>query len=171
MTHWLRATSLAAAVALCALTAAPAATQQATPHSYQNVISANPFGLLLELFNAEYERAVGASTTVGIGGSTASGEDWEGNPERYLNADAFFRYYPSGAVFEGWSFGGKLGVTSVEGGSYLGYGFDVNHSWLLGANNNFYVGLGFGLKRLIGAEDHMLDVVPTIRVVNIGWAF
>ncbi len=49
----------------------------------------------------------------------------------------------------------------------------MNRSWLLGAANGFYVGVGFGLKRLLGASDEAFDLrfIPTIRLVNIGFAF
>lgn len=147
--------------------ASPVAAQQAAPH--QQVISANPFGLLLEVFNAEYERVITPYSTAGVGGSYIGGGE-----EEYLNADAFWRYYPQGRPLQGWAFGGKLGLTNVpDFGTYLGYGFDLNHSWLLGAQDNFYVGVGFGLKRLIGAGDENfgLEIIPTIRLVNIGIAF
>jgi hypothetical protein len=78
------------------------------------------------------------------------------------------------APLEGWAFGAKAGITNVaDSGSFFGVGFDANHSWLLGENENFYVGVGFGLKRLFGAgeEDFDLEIIPTIRVVNIGIAF
>jgi hypothetical protein len=166
---------LALAVALAAMTATPAQAQE--PQPYKNVISANPFGLLLELFNAEYERVVSESSTVGIGGSTFSidDDDISGVDERYVNADVFFRYYPSGRPLDGWAFGAKVGVTSVtDAGTYAGFGFDVNRSWLLGKRDNFYVGVGFGLKRLVGvddAEDVDLAFIPTFRIINVGFAF
>jgi hypothetical protein len=148
----------------------PLAAQEA---GYQNAISANPFGLLLEFFNAEYERAVSQSSTLGIGGSTASFENEDSmEDQRYFNADVFFRYYPSGNVFEGWNFGVKGGVTNLDSGAYPGFGFDVNRTWLLGASGNFYVSLGFGLKRLVGdVPDGEIDVIPTFRIVNVGFAF
>ena len=167
-----------AIVAGVAFTATPAAAQEATP--YKNVISANPFGLLLELFNAELERVVGESSTVGIGGSyygAGETEDEFGTPtgdEEYANVDVFYRFYPQGRPLDGWAFGAKAGMTKVvDQGTYFGYGFDVNRSWLLGKKNNFYVGVGFGLKKLVGTsdEDFDLEYIPTFRIVNIGWAF
>ncbi|TVP47819.1 MAG: hypothetical protein EA350_04265 [Gemmatimonadales bacterium] len=148
--------------------ASPAAAQSAQGHPYQQVISANPFGLLLELFNAEYERIVTESSTAGIGGSTFSRSD-----DRYVNVDAFWRFYPSGVPLDGWAFGSKVGLTSVtDEGTYFGFGFDVNRSWLMGAQDNFYVGLGFGLKRIIGSPDEVsLKFIPTFRIVNVGFAF
>lgn len=157
---------LAALALLVASPAAPAEAQQAP--RYQNVISANPFGLLLEFFNAEYERVATQSTTVGFGGSFVDLSD-----ENYLNLDIFWRYYPSGHPVDGWAFGAKTGMTRVDDGTYFGFGFDVNRSWLMGANENFYVGVGFGLKRLLGTGNADFDArfIPTIRVVNVGFAF
>jgi hypothetical protein len=153
--------------ALLGLSAAPIAAQTADARPTQ-VISANPFGLLLELFNAEYERAIGGSATAGIGGSFMGRDDAD-----YLNLDAFWRFYPQGTPFDGWAFGAKVGVTQVASSSNLGFGFDVNRSWLLGANENFYVGLGFGLKRIFASDDAAFDLryIPTFRIVNIGFAF
>ena len=163
-------------VAGTALTATPALAQEAT--TYNQAISANPFGLLLELFNAEYERVVGESSTIGLGGSYFNYDDdddvlSEGEDD-YLNADVFYRYYPQGRPLDGWAFGGKVGLTKVSGsGTYFGYGFDVNRSWLLGKKNNFYVGVGFGLKKLVGTDEEEFDLeyIPTFRIVNVGWAF
>jgi hypothetical protein len=170
----------AAPIALMALLIglAPPAGAQETAAPRRQVISANPFGLILELFNAEYERAINASATLGFGGSYASfddaciGCDPENDDQRYLNADAFFRYYPQGNVLEGWAFGVKAGITRFDSGTYPGFGFDLNRSWLLGRTDAFYVGLGFGLKRLLGdvGEDE-LEIIPTFRIVNIGFAF
>ena len=158
-------------------TAVPVAAQAAT---YENVISANPFGILLEFFNAEYERAMTASSTWGLGGSYGEGEDENElgvtTESTWVNGDLFFRYYPSGRHFEGWNFGVKAGLThqetDIESGTNFGIGFDANRSWLLGASNNFYVGLGFGLKRLFGdIPEDGIEVVPTLRIVNVGFAF
>jgi hypothetical protein len=162
---------VAAVIVVCAL-AAPVRAQEAQPPR-QQVISANPFGLLLEFFNAEYERAVSESATMGIGGSYASYDDdlTEGD-DSYLNTDVFVRYYPQGRVFDGWNFGAKAGLTRLDSGTYPGFGFDANRSWLLGRDENFYVGIGFGLKRLIGdVGPGEIDVIPTIRIVNVGFRF
>ena len=136
----------------------------------QQVISANPFGLLLGLFNAEYERKVSASTTAGVGGSSFLSDD----DDDYINADVFYRYYPSGRLFEGFAFGVKMGVTKAfDEGTFFGVGFDTNWSWLMGRNDNFYVGVGVGLKRLFGTSESDFDpkFIPTVRIVTIGFAF
>ncbi|HUG39229.1 MAG TPA: hypothetical protein VMM12_02030 [Longimicrobiales bacterium] len=180
--HWnVRPVLAAGLVSLLAAWAAPAQAQD-SGHGYRQVLSANPFGLLLKFFNAEYERALTESTTIGIGGSFGTNEDvdeFTGETEEstWFNGDVFWRFYPSGSHFEGWNFGVKAGLTHQEGwsqepGTNFGLGFDANRSWLLGKNNNFYVGVGFGLKRLFGeVPDGGLEIVPTIRVVNVGFAF
>ena len=162
-----------AAVAAAVLVTASAAPAQAQAPVRKNVISANPFGLLLELFNGEYERVVSESATAGVGGSFFTNEDID-----YVNADAFFRFYPQADPLDGWAFGAKAGITKIDDvGSYFGFGFDVNRSWLLGRNDNFYVGVGLGLKRLVGVsdednpDDDLLVFIPTIRLINVGIAF
>jgi hypothetical protein len=156
---------LAALLIVCS-TPETGAAQDSNPT--RQVISANPFGLLLELFNAEYERTASPSSTMGFGGSFLSIDD-----QTYVNFDGFWRYYPQGTPFDGWAFGAKLGVTRVDEGTYPGYGFDANRSWLMGESKNFYVGVGFGLKRLIGTGDASFDTIfiPTFRIVNLGFTF
>jgi hypothetical protein len=143
--------------------AQPASAQ--TPAQHQQVVSANPFGLLAEFFNAEYERRVSSSATAGAGGSTINADH-----DRYVNADVFLRYYPRGRAMQGLAVGMKMGVTEVDSQRFFGFGFDVNQSWLMGNSQKFYIGWGFGLKRLVGAEDYN-QFIPTIRLVNIGVAF
>ena len=136
------------------------------PPTRQQVISANPFGLLVEFFNVEFERKVSRSTTAGVGGSyfTQDGDD-------YVNADLFYRYYPAGRPFDGWAFGVKAGLTEADGGAHFGVGFDINWSWLPGNQDRFYLGAGFGLKRLFGTGDADVTLIPTIRIINVGVAF
>jgi hypothetical protein len=175
----------------------PAGTPSSATTTSQ-VISANPFGLLIELFNSEYEIRGGDHVTFGAGASTAtvttydySGPtppasrtiDLNGAPfiaatsyaverrERYVNSDVFVRYYPGGKAFHGYSLGVKAGLTRIPNhGSFLGVGFDANQSWML--NDHFYLGLGGGLKRLLGADERMfaLKFIPTLRR-NLGVGF
>lgn len=154
-----------AALVVLLLAGARAAAGQAAPPT--QVLSANPFGIMLEFFNAEYEHVAGESFTVGVGGSTFTHDH-----DTYLNADLFWRFYPDREpkAFEGWSFGLKTGVTHIDAKTYFGAGFDVDRSWRLGKNENFYVGVGGGLKRLMG-NGAGLKIIPTIRLVNIGYAF
>ena len=198
--------ALALTVLICGLSSLPLVAQQQEGFQPRNVISANPIGLLANIFNAEYERVISPTSTIGFGGSTSSFEDYLDEPTseyatiRYINSDVFYRFYPGSrrtrtyAAPIGWAFGMKAGLTSVDGagigdGTYFGYGFDFNRSWVLGPNDNFYVGLGFGLKRLFGiprvdsdyggrvsALDGKLpfggdDLYSTVRVVNVGFIF
>jgi hypothetical protein len=156
-----------------------AGAQPTGPLAAQNVVSANPFGMLFELFNAELERRVSPTTTLGVGGSTATVETYDYDSqwntttreERYVNADVFVRYYPKGRALNGRSFGLKAGLTTVPNqGTFFGFGFDVNRSWML--NEHFYFGTGLGLKRLVGTDDADFDLkyIPTLRL-NLGVGF
>ncbi len=164
---------LASATLLIALAPTALQAQATLVPARPNVVSANPFGLLLDVFNAEYERAINNSFTAGIGGSSWPfdyDEDMDGEPDdtNLFNVDVFGRFYPSGVAFDGWAFGAKVGYTERLG---VGIGFDVNRSWLLGSNENFYVGIGLGLKRILDSDGEDLKFFPTIRLINVGFAF
>ena len=178
------------AILIFGLSGLPLAAQQREEFQPRNVISANPFGLLLDLFNAEYERVISPTTTIGFGGSTFKDDSWTNEPEprvetdQYVNFDVFWRFYPGSNRTRtynapvGWAFGAKMGITAVDGGTYFGYGFDLNRSFVLGPDDNFYVGLGFGLKRLLGApQDEAgestlgVSLIPTLRIANVGFIF
>ncbi|BCS32066.1 hypothetical protein TBR22_A12710 [Luteitalea sp. TBR-22] len=137
--------------------------------SPSQVISGNPFGFLVNLVNAEYERRAGPGVTVGVGGSRG---DWGAmNGRAYVNGDVFVRYYPGGQAFKGRSFGVKAGMTQFpgDGGSYFGIGVDANQTWML--NPHFAFSTGFGLKRLIGMERNEGPLfIPTLRI-NLGIGF
>jgi len=178
----MRSVVAAASVVILFVFAASAAVAQADVQpkvlAPRQQISANPFGLLLKSFNAEFERAIGETLTFAIGGSS-----WAVDDDSYLNGDLILRFYPQGVPLRGFSVGVKAGITryDTEGSSfepaltenYFGVGFDVGHSWLLGRNDNFYIGVGLGLKRLFGVgEEYLgLEYYPTIRILNIGFAF
>lgn len=141
------------------------------PH--EQILSANPFLLLWEWANVEYERKVSPTGSVGIAGSTVSFDDGDAN---YKSLNGFYRYYPSGAL-EGFYLGGRLGIhqgsEDDDDGHVYGFGIDIGYAWLLGDNDNFYIGLGIGATRFFGGD---LDtdervVLPSIRLVNIGVAF
>lgn len=59
-----------------------------------------------------------------------------------------------------------------------------DRNWLLGKNDNFYLGVGSRLKRLVGIGDEekandllksiptlRMKSIPTLRIVNVGIAF
>jgi hypothetical protein len=143
------------------------------PVVHDQVISANPLLLLFEWFNAEYERKLNNTTTAGFSGGWISLDDGD---DDYVNLTGFVRYYPQGAALTGFYLGGKFGIHRVEStdedGTALGFGIDIGYSWLLGINRSFYVGIGIGATRLFASdlEDASLTV-PSLRLVNIGFAF
>ena len=157
-----------------AVEAQQAGTKPPVPHDH--VLSANPFLLLFEWANAEYEHKISPTGTVGLAGSWISLDEGD---EDYRSLNAFYRYYPQGAALTGFYFGGHGGVHHVsdvdvddDDVTVFGLGIDVGYSWLLGANRNFYIGLGIGATRLFGGDlDDGSATIPTIRLLNLGWAF
>lgn len=156
------------------LTPGPTKAQETgtkTPVAHNQVISANPFLLLWEWGNIEFERKVSPKTTVGAAGSIFSVDD-----VTYKSLNGLLRYYPQGAALAGFSLGGRLGIHNgsedKEEGHTYGFGVDIGYSWLLGVDRNFYIGMGFGLTRFFGGdleEDRV--VLPSIRLINLGFAF
>ena len=138
---------------------------------HKNVISANPFLLLAEWFNGEFEHKMSTESTMGLRASTIKIDD-----VRYLNARAFYRYYPSGALNK-FYLGIDAGVTTVddvndESHAVGGAGFELGYNWLLGARRKLYVSLGAGADRLFGSDlEDFTVVIPTVRVLNVGIAF
>ncbi len=155
-----------------AVEAQEAGTREPVPHD--QVLSANPFLILFEWANLEFEQKVSSTGTVGVAGSWISFDEGD---EEYRSLNGFYRYYPQGAALTGFYFGGHLGLHHVseiddEDVTVFGLGIDVGYNWLLGANRNFYIGLGIGATRLFGGDlDDGSATIPTIRLLNIGWAF
>ncbi len=138
--------------------------------------------------NIEYERVVAPSHTLGLSASYA---DFEDGDESYTSGSIFYRYYPAGIAPEGFFFGGRFGMTSVEStvteltetleevettstGSAFGFGIDIGYTWLIGAPKRMALSLGIGAIRYFGGDLEDLDAsttLPTIRLVNVGLAF
>jgi hypothetical protein len=137
-----------------------------------DVLSANPFLLISEWFNAEWEHGLTSTSTAGARVSRLD----LGDPDAtYSSVRGFWRYYPDGA-FEKFFFGFDGGVTSLqESGdrhTVLGAGFELGYNWLLGARRNFYVSLGAGADRLFAGDlGDASAVIPTVRLVNVGIGF
>lgn len=164
---------LAGAPFLLASRAAAQEVREPVPH--QQVISANPFLLLFEWFNVEWERKLGASTTLALGGSLVSLDDGD---HQYRSVSAALRYYPQNAALSGFYVGPRIGVFDVEidpddSETVFGLGFELGYQWLLGAERRFSLSMGLGVTRLFGGEldDEVEVTIPSIRLVNIGWAF
>jgi hypothetical protein len=148
---------------------APEGTKPVVPH--EQVLSANPFGLMLRWWNVEFERKLSPSSTWGVSTSflTLEGSD-------FASLNALYRYYPQGAALNGFFLGGRMGLYHVsdEGasGEALGLGFEIGYTWLLGARRNVALSLGAGLSRIVAGD--VMDgpsVLPTIRLLNVGVAF
>jgi len=180
MKGYLLCTVAVLVVALIALGTSPAAG-----YERKVVVSTNPFLDMYAWFNGEVELAVSPNATIGVAGNyiTFGDIDDEDDEENFTNVGVLFRYYPREA-FGGFYFGirgGYYGVTKTdwqteeeETASAFGLGFDLGYSWVLGANERFYVGLGAGMMRLFGGDLEDLDVsvnLPIIRIINVGLAF
>jgi hypothetical protein len=167
--------AIASAALLALLAPATTAAQEGTraPVTHQQVVSTNPFGLMFEWFNAEYERKATRSSTWGLSGSLFS---LDGGDVDYANGAFFFRYYPQGAALTGFYVGGRAGIHRAsadrESAVFYGLGFEIGYNWLLGASRKFSVGIGVGATRLFGNDlDGVSLTIPTVRLVNIGVAF
>jgi hypothetical protein len=158
--------TLAGSRAASAQTAAPDTVGAPT-----QVISVNPFTLMFKWFNAEYERKLTPNATWGASGSFFSIDGFD-----YQNANAIVRYYPREAL-AGFFVGGRFGVYHAsdvrdDDGTALGAGFELGYTWLPGRTKNVAVSIGAGVNRLFGGDLHGASVaVPSVRLVNVGFAF
>ena len=82
-------------------------TNAGASSDHHQVISGNPFGvLLLGWFNAEYERKVTKTVALGLSGS---GFPWtEGGG--FYSVTTALKYYPGGTLFKGFYVAPKLGL-------------------------------------------------------------
>jgi len=139
------------------------------PVANMQVISANPFLLMAEYVNVEFERKHTETRTFGVSGSRFGSNDVD-----YRNLQAFYRYYPQGASLTGFYIGGRAGVHRVsadgEARHAFGLGLELGYGWLLGSKRNFAISIGAGATRL-WAADLGSTVIPTLRLVNVGWSF
>ena len=163
------------------------ATVQAGPTiaKPRSVLSTQPLSIILSVYNAEFERALGNTTTIGVTASYWSPDFNDDDDFSYVSGDLKFRYYPGAKPLEGFSFGGSVGATRVsEDDSFTGethtatgpsIGTYLDYGWLLGPTNRFYVGLGFGAKAVFvdDADFEGSDVTlryPTARI-SVGFGF
>ena len=174
--------SLVASTLAVMLAASPAHAQNA-PHGKQQVISIQPLSAMLTVYAGELERVLSPSLSLGAGATYWDAGENDGEAT-YLSGDLKLRYYPSGNALHGFSFGGSVGMTRVEGEDDVeGTPFEVTgptigtmfeYSWLLNQQRSFYMGIGAGVKALFIDEDDVDDDValryPTVRF-SVGWAF
>jgi hypothetical protein len=178
---------IAAVAAAALVSAAPARAQTDTVPAHQQVISANPLGLLFGYYNAEYERAINSTVTAGVAGAYFSPDN-----DALATIEAKVRYYPQARPFAGFSIGGSLGygqLTDEEDfdefitdsqqqddgmtSSAFIVGIELNYNWLVGRDRRFFIGSGIGARRLLGSdvESDIPVVIPSIRLVNVGFTF
>jgi len=97
-----------AAVLLLSRASSQEDTRPAAP--VRDVVSANPFLLISEWFNAEWEHRLSPTTTAGVRVSRVD----LGDPDvSYFSGRGFWRYYPNGA-YEEFFFGFDAGVTGLD---------------------------------------------------------
>ena len=167
MVRW---TALALALSASPAFAQAEGTRNPVPHD--QIISANPFLLIFEWFNVEYERKVGPSSTAGVAASFASVDN-----DDFANLGVFWRYYPQEAALVGFFVGPRAAFYRVsdndDTGSALGLGFELGYTWLMGSDRNFAISIGLGATRLFGGDlgEDVSVTLPTVRLVNLGWAF
>jgi hypothetical protein len=169
-------------------------TAAAAPAAHHQTLSTNPFGLLFNWINVEYERTIAPSTSLGVSASHFS--EIESS-----NAAVLLRWYPKREALHGLYLGARAGAYRFETYEYAqpparpldpalpnsphypvyerrmtvvpGAGFEMGYNWLLGPQQRVIIGLGFGLTRMLRDldRDDFLAVIPNPRVVNIGIAF
>lgn len=164
------ATAVATSGTAHAQSTVPAATTPSI-HSNAQVVSANPFLLMYQYYNVEFERRATRSSTWGVSSSATGVDDAD-----YRNLQAFYRYYPQNDAMSGFYVGGRFGGHRVslddEAAGFFGVGFEIGYNWLLGKERNFSVGMGAGATRLFGGSlDGVSLTIPTVRLVNLGWSF
>lgn len=163
----------AAMLALPVSVHAQADVRATAPIDHRQIISANPFGLMFEWFNVEYERRLGPTTTWGVSSSWFSLDHGDFD---YVNGNGLFRYYPQANTLTGFFLGGRGGVYHIsnghEGAVFYGAGFEIGYDWLLGTRRNIGLSIGVGATRLFGGDLPGASLtVPTLRLVNLGIAF
>src|SRR5713101_2155992 len=199
MRHTLMAVVIIPALFPAAAQAQIGATKAPVP--YQQVLSTNPFGLLFNWYNVEYEHRIGEATTLGFSAShVPDGE--------FANAALLARWYPERVALDGFYLGARAGAYGMKTHTYQystppprpdannpthptiqsyptyreqttvvpGLGLEIGYNWLLGPKQNVTIGLGFGITRMLRSGDSddnyfMPCAVPNVRLVNIGIAF
>lgn len=175
---------LIVAAAAGILLAAPAHAQdEAIPPPHRTLITANPFGLLVDYYNVEVERAVSDVASISLAFERSTADD-----NNVTAGDVRFRYYPQARVFSGIALGASLGYgkfnEDIDDGEFEPgdtddtmsgptLGLEVDYSWLVGRDRRLYIGLGFGIRRLLSGGDNDGDptLIPGGRYFGVGYTF
>jgi hypothetical protein len=176
---------LAALLPLALPALAPA---QAPAAPKQSVVSVNPLAIIFGLYGAEYERRIGRTTSLGVLAShwsTDTETTFGDSDVSYTSFELKGRIYPSARLFQGFSFAASSGLVLLReeiwafgesernSATAVSIGFELGYSWLLGEEDNFYVGTGIGAKRLGVVSGEVIDArmaYPTVRL-SVGYAF
>ncbi len=171
----------AAAITLGALSAQPLAAQlrpagtSALDYPPRQTFTFNPIGIAAGVYSAEYELAVATQQTVALSASYA-----DINNDDFTSLDLRWRLYADRAL-DGFAVGLSLGSSrtrdadrpEVPGQFSLTIGTQIDYVWLLGAEENFALGVGGGFKRFVsatGRDENAANFWPTIRLA-VGAAF
>jgi hypothetical protein len=145
----------------------------------RNLLLVNPFGVVFNVFNGEYERVTSKNTSIGLSGTYYAPRDYT-----YFTTEIKARYYPSEHAPDGFSVALSGGVTHVTSDGTMCWdvctetttnrptlGFELDYNWVLGPARHFTVGAGIGAKRFLGSNtDNSIDGLPTARLA-LGVAF
>jgi len=148
--------------------------------SRSRVFAINPLGIPFEIVSVEFEAALHDAFTLAGNFSYFS-------PDEFTRSsfEVKGRLYPNEQAPRGFSVGVGLGaVNTRENTGFNGVvtkqdktdpsiGVYIDYNWLLGKSDRFFVGSGFGAKRILGDDDDFDDapfVYGTARFL-IGVAF
>ncbi len=166
--------ALVVGVMMLAPARAAAQTTGAAPSTdHRQLLSTNPFGLIIQWFNLAYDHRMTPSTTWGVSAAKVVGF---GDDVDYASGAGTIRYYPAGVALRGFYIGGRGAVyhisDGIDSGNYFGAGFEIGYDWLLGSRQNVGLSLGLGATRLFGGGlDGAPVVIPALRLLNVGIAF
>ena len=157
-------------IVLAGATGARAQTADTAPSRPTQSLSANPFTLMALWFNADYEHQMTGNSTWGATAAHLSIDDFG-----YRNINATLKYYPRAAM-DGFFIGARTGLYHVNGigrsANFYGAGFELGYNWLLGRKENVVVSIGGGMTRLFGGDLPGASLlIPTVRLVNVGYRF
>lgn len=169
----------------------------ATAPVRKTAITLSPIALVAGFLTGDVETRIAPSVTFGVGGSASLIDEYKG----YRSLDVKIRYYPNERLLEGFAVAGSLGVASAREqlSSYTAttittttttfiapsapsyqretratFGTELSYQWLLGPRKQFVSVIGFGVKRVLGADAYVEPIssrfLPTARA-NIGFTF
>ena len=130
------------------------------PLPYQQILSASPLFIPLGNFSAEYERRLGVRRiTVAVNGTYNATSQLYPRKDRWVQGRLM--YYPSGTALDGVAVGLTVGahraerrygedparVRTSDAGATLGA--MATYNYFYGPQRRFFVGPGFGVKRVL----------------------